>query len=295
MSKIKSSFFLLRPKQWVKNILCFAGMFFADHLDVPSLIFACGVAFFFCMASSTVYVFNDIIDREKDRLHPRKKFRPIASGNVSIPVAISICIFLFLITTVGGYLFHREVFVCLALYLANNLFYSLWLKNKSLVDVMMIAFGFMLRLYAGVYVLDEKPTVWFSLCTFFLTLLFGFSKRRSELVATHSDDSGQRVALRSYSLPYLDSLINTASAMTVISYGLFSTSYEKNPNIILTLPIVYYAVMRYKRNIMVPDTDRSKLGEEPEKVMFSPLNLFLTAVWLAVYYVTSHDMISILR
>lgn len=224
---IKNIFTLLRPRQWIKNILCFAGMFFADRLDLNSLELSFGVAVFFCLASSTVYVFNDIVDRKRDRLHPTKKNRPIASGVVGIGTASVVCILLLSITMVGSYLFHPSVFVCLVLYFGNNLFYSLWLKEKSLIDVMMIAFGFMLRLYAGVYVLDEKPTVWFSLCTFFLTLLFGFSKRRSELVATHSDENSQRISLNKYSVPYLDSLINTASAMTVISYGLFSTSYEK--------------------------------------------------------------------
>ncbi len=294
MKQIVSLVKLLRPRHWVKNVLCFAGVFFTNNFNFDSIYAALIVVVLFSAASSAVYIFNDIIDRERDREHPIKRNRPIASGHVSFASASLICLLLLAITLVGSFSYNKAVFVCLILYLSNNFFYSLWLKHKPLIDVMCIAFGFMLRLFAGVYVLNEQPTVWFSLCTFFLTLLFGFSKRRAELFALGEGENLQRVSLSRYTLPYLDSLINSASTMTVICYGLFSTSYEKNPNIILTLPIVYYAIMQYKGKIMIPALNE-RFGEEPEKQLFDTKNVLLIILWLAVYFITSHGFITVLR
>ncbi len=287
---------ILRPRHWIKNSLCLAGVFFADRfMDMPSLAAAFMVAAAFCLASSGIYILNDLVDREKDKHHPVKKNRPLASGRVSPMTGRFIMVILLGVALSGSFWLHQKVFACIVLYILNNLVYSFWFKHKKILDVLSISFGFMLRLFAGVYVLDVFPTVWISLCTFFLTMLLGFSKRRSELYSLGDNENTQRASLNQYSVNYLDFLINSASTMTIISYGIFSTSYEKNPNIVLTLPIVYYAIMRYKSQVMIPKSLDDRFGEEPEKQVFSLVNIALIIIWLAVYFITSHGMIRVLE
>jgi 4-hydroxybenzoate polyprenyltransferase len=272
---------LLRPRQMTKNVFCFAGLIFSGRLLEPGAIPAACLAFAaFCLASSAVYIFNDCIDRERDRAHVRKRNRPIASGAVGVPGAVFLGCLLGGAAVVLAKLASTGTLICLVLYLVNNLAYSLILKHKALVDVISIAIGFVLRLLAGVYAIDDLPTTWITLCTFFLTVFLGFCKRRAELggVVPESENE-QRPVLSQYTIQFLDYLVNSSAVMTVMCYALFTTTAHKNPSLVITVPIVFFAVLHYKRIVMLLQD-----GEEPERVVLRDFRLQVSiALWFALY------------
>ncbi|MBE9142412.1 UbiA prenyltransferase family protein [Planktothrix mougeotii] len=306
---------LLRPHQWTKNLFCLAGLLFGGRLLQPQSIWLSGLTvIFFSAMASAIYIFNDIQDRERDRLHPKKKYRPLASGQVSVKMGFVIAIPLAIISLWGAYFLGVPTLICILLYAINNIAYSLKLKNIPLFDVNCIAFGFVLRLLAGIYALGDMPTAWIVLCTFFLTLFLGFSKRRSELLSllhfqNHQDSlesenlpqediksaplersylhlfyqrgrkNQQRPVLSQYTLPYLDSLLNSTATMTIMCYALFTITSGKNPSLVITVPIVYYAVMHYKWLVTVLAE-----GEEPSRILIQDTTIKLSLmIWLICY------------
>ena len=279
---IRSLWDLVRPHQWTKNGICFAGVIFSGRFtEGLAVMSACAACVVFCAASSAVYVLNDILDRGRDRRHPRKCLRPIASGAVPIPLAAGLGLVLASAGMAGAWCLGRMAFVCLLLYLVNNVAYSVRLKHLALFDVLCITFGFVLRLAAGTYAVGELPTTWIVLCSFSLAAFLGFAKRRAELSALQPEERMQRPVLSKYSLQYLDSLIGSSANMAVMSYALFTTASGKNPSLILTLPIVYYAIMHYKRLVMLADS-----GEEPDVILLKNRRIHVCiALWLASYLV----------
>lgn len=308
-------FKLLRPHQWTKSFFCLAGVIFGERLLEPqSIALGCLTVVLFSAMASAVYVFNDIQDVERDRKHPKKRFRPIASGKVPVKTALCIGLFLATFSLVGASHLGWATFTCILLYAVNNIFYSLYLKNQPLFDVGCIAFGFVLRLLAGIYALGDVPTAWITLCTFFLTLFLGFAKRRSELLTliNQSLDSEstaksepeiephetslinrhylqlfyqrgkvnkQRPVLAHYTLPFLDSLLNSTATMTIMCYALFTILSGKNPSLVMTVPIVYYAVMHYKWMVTV-----LAIGEEPDRIVLQNQVIKLSLIiWLIAY------------
>ncbi len=273
---------MLRPHQWTKNLFCLAGVFFGSRLGEPTSIgIDLLVMFYFSAAASAMYIFNDIQDIDRDRQHPKKQFRPIASGKVSITAAISIAILLAIIAITGTYILGNAPLVCLLFYIAINLAYSLKLKHQALFDVTCIAMGFVLRLLAGVYALGDIPTAWITLCTFFLALLLGFAKRRSELFELQGKKNLQRPVLAHYTVSYLDYLVNSTATMTVMCYALFTTTSGKNPSLVITVPIVHYAVMHYKHLVMVKSR-----AEEPDRILLKDNRIKLSILlWLICYLI----------
>jgi 4-hydroxybenzoate polyprenyltransferase len=277
---------LLRPHQWTKNLLCLAGVVFSGeflHLtDPPTLNWTASLAALmtfglFCAASSSIYAFNDVMDRERDRRHATKRFRPVASGAVSPPVATVISIALAAGAIAGGFFLGAAVLLGLALYMANNLAYTLKFKHVALLDVLSIAIGFVLRLLAGCWAVGVTPTSWITLCTFFLAMFLGAAKRRGELATAGDDDSLRRPVLAKYSIQYLDSLVNNCAAMAIMCYSLFTIF--KNPGLVVTVPIVFYGIMHYKRLVMVGSG-----GEEPDRVLLRDGRIQLAIVlWLAAF------------
>ncbi len=276
---------LRRTRQWTKNLLCLAGVIFSGRLlDFSVLPFALLAVIVFSLGSSSVYILNDIIDRERDRQHPIKRNRPIASGKVSIPAAAALGTVLAVIALIGARGIGWEALVCLILYLINSAVYSLWLKHRALFDVLSIAFGFVLRLLAGVYLLGEIPTAWMTLCVFFLALFLGLVKRRAELQSLEGNQDLQRPVLKKYTLPYLDNLVNTAATMVILCYALFTTLSGKNTSLIVSLPFVYYGVMHYTRVMLV-----EKGGEEPESILLTDIRIILSiTLWFVTYYAVMH-------
>lgn len=301
---------LLRPHQWTKNGFCLAGLIFGGRLlQTDAILLSILTVIIFSAMASAVYIFNDIQDRDRDRLHPQKKYRPIASGKISIKIGYAIALFLTTVSLLAAYSLGMATLICILLYAINNIAYSLKLKNLPLFDVNCIAFGFVLRLLAGIYALGDIPTAWIVLCTFFLTLFLGFAKRRSELLSllnrqidqelsleTYSEESSlnqsylqlfyqrgktnqQRPVLSQYTLPYLDSLLNSTATMTIMCYALFTITSGKNPSLVVTVPIVYYGVMHYKWLVTVLAD-----GEEPSRILLQDHSLKLSLlIWLISY------------
>jgi 4-hydroxybenzoate polyprenyltransferase len=272
---------LVRPHQWTKNLFCFAGVLFGPgrltQLHSWYLAFLTFAIFVAC--SSSVYILNDLLDRERDRKHPKKRNRPLAKGTVSVPVAIILAVSLAAISLAGAARLDVDVFGCLILYVLNNAAYSKWLKNIALLDVLSIACGFVLRLLAGVYALHDLPTAWIVLCSFFLALFLALAKRRAELASYHDTEMNRRPVLLKYSVPFLDHLLNDASIMAIMCYVLFTTTAHKNPSLVLTVPVVFFAIMHYKRLVMLLRT-----GEEPDIVVIRDVPIIVsTVLWLGGY------------
>jgi len=274
---------LLRPHQWSKNLLCFAGLLFGGKLfQINAVLLSSFVFFVFSLASSSVYIFNDIIDRERDRQHQKKRHRPIASGKISGIVAGTLGAIIGIASFIGAYLLNPVVFAIVILYVINNIFYSFKLKHVPIIDVLSISFGFVLRLLSGIYILGEQPTAWIVLCTMFLALFLGFSKRRAEYISAGNwsfEEVEQRPVLKRYNHLFLDSMVNDTALASVITYALFTTSSGKNPTLISTVPIVYYAIMHYKHMLMMHNR-----GEEPDLILLKDWKIWLSIiVWVLAF------------
>ncbi|MDP2811832.1 MAG: decaprenyl-phosphate phosphoribosyltransferase [Rhodocyclaceae bacterium] len=249
---------LLRPHQWIKNGFVFVGLLFGHGWvgeDGERMAVLAVIAFAaFCLLSSAVYVMNDIVDREQDRLHPEKKHRPLASGAIGIEAAMALgaaCLVGGLTLSVamdamsGG-----SLTAILGVYLLLNLAYSHGLKHVVVLDVFIIAAGFMLRLLAGTVGIGIEPSRWLLLCGLMLTLFLGFAKRRAELNALIAESGGHRRVLDHYTPAMLDQFITIAAAATVIGYSLYTVSPETEalhgtPWLIATVPFVLYGLLRY--------------------------------------------------
>jgi 4-hydroxybenzoate polyprenyltransferase len=240
----------LRPRQWVKNVFVLAPLVFASRLTDPQAVTVALEAFAaFCALSSAVYLVNDVRDREADRLHPVKRKRPIAAGEVSPGLALALAAVLAAVALVAGFAI-APGFGRVALgYLVLNVAYSLGLKRVVILDVMIVAAGFLLRAWAGALALDVAISHWLILCTGLLALFLGFAKRRQELAAL-SGEMGTRAILREYSLPFLDQMIGIVTGATVVAYSLYAFSPEVaeklgTKHMGLTIPFVLFGIFRY--------------------------------------------------
>ncbi|HUL91040.1 MAG TPA: decaprenyl-phosphate phosphoribosyltransferase [Burkholderiales bacterium] len=276
---------LMRPHQWIKNGFVFLGIVFGHGWDNPALV-ADVLALFaaFCLASSAVYVMNDIADRDADRLHPTKRFRPLARGEVGVGAARALCIGLAL----GGLALAATVslpaLLIVAAYGALNLAYSAGLKHVPILDVFIISAGFMLRILAGTTGIGIPPSKWLLLCGLMLTLFLGFGKRRSELVALTGDANGapgQRASLDGYSRPLLDLLITVSVAGAALGYALYTVdertiALHGTDRLILTLPFVLYGLFRYLQVMYA----RGGGGDPAWELLHDPHLIVATAGWL---------------
>lgn len=272
----------MRPKQWVKNIVVFAPLVF-DH-KLGNLTYLTRTALgllLLCLVSGTVYLVNDIVDAEKDRQHPRKRHRPIAAGRLSPGSAIAAAVLLFLVSLPLSFWLDPAFGAILALYLLIQVVYSFWLKNLVILDVFLIAAGFVLRVAAGVPLVDaERFSPWMYVCMALLALFFGFAKRRHELTLLQENANSHRESLQEYSLPLLDQLLGIVSAATLVSYALYTFSAPNLPAnhlMMLTIPFVLYAVFRYLYLVQVKG-----LGGEPEEIVLRDRPLQVTVLLWAL-------------
>jgi len=243
---------LMRPKHWVKNLFVFAGLFFGHALGDVALVWrVVAAAIGFSLVSSAIYILNDIADREADRQHALKRERPLAKGTVSLSVATVLGLLLGLAGGLAGYYASPLVAALLAIYAVMNIAYSFGLKRVVILDVFIIAAGFMLRLLAGTSGVGIPPSQWLLLCGLMLTLFLGFVKRRAELgVEADTDKDMQRKVLRYYSPALLDSLITVTATCIILSYSLYTLSPETialhhTAWLMLTVPFVIFGVFRY--------------------------------------------------
>lgn len=235
----------MRPRQWTKNLLVFAGLIFSGQFtNEESVTLALLTFAAFCLVSSAGYLLNDVLDRESDRLHPEKRDRPIASGKLS-PSTATIAAVALLIAGVGvGAIANTAALIALGVYGANQAFYVLVGRAIALVDVFVIAIGFLIRAVAGAVVLSVSISPWLLLCTLMLALFLGFSKRRHEIAL----ESNSRVSLQGYSLRVTDQFIVITAACTVLSYSLYAVQSEtaaEHPLLYLTIPFPLFGVFRY--------------------------------------------------
>jgi 4-hydroxybenzoate polyprenyltransferase len=277
---------LARPKQWVKNFFVFAPLLFSKHIFDPGYLINSLEAFFtFCLTSSAVYIINDILDVESDRAHPRKKYRPIASGEISIRQAIIFLIVL-LVLVIISFFFQNPAFVFLTvLYFLTNLFYSIKIKTIVLLDVFFISFGFMLRVLGGAAAITVPVSSWMVLTTIFISLFLAISKRRGELsqVINHENIEKQRPVLKDYSVAFADQLNTIAAAGTIISYALYTVSERTvstfgTEKLIYTTPFVIYGIFRYMYLM-----HKKNLGESPTSIVTKDIPIMLTVLcWFIV-------------
>jgi 4-hydroxybenzoate polyprenyltransferase len=271
----------MRPQQWTKNIIVYAALVFDGKLfNLPVLWQTTIVALGFCLLSSSVYIINDLVDVEKDRLHPRKKSRPLAAGTLNPTFALASAVALAALGIGAAFWVSPWVGLVAAAYLAQNILYSFWLKNVVIVDVMVLALGFLLRVVAGSLVADvENFSPWLYVCVTLLALFLGFGKRRHELTLLQGNASGHRASLEEYNLPLLDQIIGIVTTSTVLTYTLYGieaqTALAQDGRMLLTVPFVFYFVARYLYLIHV-----KKLGGAPDELLFQDRALLLnTALW----------------
>lgn len=239
----------LRVRQWTKNLIIFAGLVFAKRLADPTALGLAIAAFtIFCLLSSVIYLINDILDIEADRRHPKKRFRPVAAGEITINQARTVAIGLMVIVLPSSFLLNPAFGLVACLYFINNLAYSLRLKHVVIIDVFLIAAGFVLRAIAGALVIQVEISPWFLLCTTLAALFLALTKRRHELVLLNSDAADHRRILQEYNTPLLESMVSVVTSSTVMAYSLytfFAENLPRNHAMMWTIPFVLYAVFRY--------------------------------------------------
>lgn len=265
----------MRPRQWTKNLLLFAGIIFAAKLGDPARWLAAVTAFVaYCAASSAAYLVNDVRDAESDRLHPVKRSRPIARGELSPQVALALAGALALAAVVLAGMLGPMSLACLAAFVALQAAYSLGLKAFELVDVLAIAGLFVLRASAGAIAVDVRISEWLLLCTFLLALFVALGKRRAELGL---DGVRARPALDGYSVALVDQLLGIVAAATIAAYTGYALAAHDTRWLVATVPLVVYGLFRYLLLL-----HRRGLGEEPETLLVEDLPLLLTvALWAA--------------
>ncbi|UCF06634.1 MAG: decaprenyl-phosphate phosphoribosyltransferase [bacterium] len=245
----------MRPQQWTKNFVLFAGVVFSENfLNAPLIRRSVAGFFLFCIFSGAVYVLNDLFDRTRDREHPSKRNRPIAAGQIPVAPATAVVVLLFCVAFTISYFYGLGFFLLTVAFVVLNIAYSLFLRGVVILDVITISFSFLIRAAAGVAILKPKaPDVelspWLLICTLFLSLFLGFCKRRNEICALERAGS-HRNSLREYSVRFLDQLVGLSAATALISYSIYTVwpnTVEKfgTRNLVYTIPFVVFGIMRY--------------------------------------------------
>lgn len=269
----------LRPKQWTKNLIVFAGLIFAERLTAPASVTLATAGFLiFCLLSSAVYVINDIADIEADRLHPKKRLRPLAAGEITMAQARALLVVLLGVALPVGFLLEPAFGAIGLLYFVNNLAYSVRLKHVVIVDVFMIAAGFVLRAVAGAVIITVEISPWFLLCTTLAALFLALTKRRHELLLLSDGAVSHRRILDEYNTPLLESMIAVVTSSTVMAYSLytfFATNLPDNHAMMLTIPFVLYAIFRYLYLVYRKDE-----GGSPDEALLKDMPLLVcVALW----------------
>jgi 4-hydroxybenzoate polyprenyltransferase len=274
----------MRPQQWIKNLLLFGPLIFSMNLFDVTMVTRTALAFIvFSLAGSAVYLLNDVVDVEKDKAHPVKRNRPIASGKLPIKIALVFMAVIGAGSLVLAWDLSQTLAYIIIIYMVNNLFYSFKLKHIVLIDVGSLSLGFVLRVFAGAAVIGVEASPWLIMCTILLSSFLGFAKRRHELVLLGENNTNHRSVLEHYSPHLLDQLILISAASTVMSYALYTVNGKTvakfgTTNLIYTVPFILYGVFRYLFLI-----HNRKKGGDPAKVLLNDAPMVLNiVVWLSV-------------
>jgi 4-hydroxybenzoate polyprenyltransferase len=277
-SRARAAFAALRPRQWSKNLLLFAGLLFAAKLgDVTRWLEALLAFVVYCAASSAAYLVNDVRDAPHDREHPIKRLRPVASGELPVRAALVLAAVLVAVAFGGAAVLGWGSVAFLAAFLVLQGAYTGGLKHIVLIDVLAIAGLFVIRAAAGAEAVDVRISPWLLICTGLLALFLALAKRRAELVLVGAEETPGRPVLEGYSLALVDQLVSVVAASTVIAYSLYTFTARDSKAMMATVPFVVYGVFRYLLLL-----HRRDLGEEPENVLLTDAPLLLTiAAWAA--------------
>ncbi len=272
----------VRPAQWTKNLFVFAALIFAREFFTVSLLLKTVGAFFtFCLVSGAFYIFNDLHDREEDRAHPKKSQRPIASGEIRPGEALVLFFLLAVIGLTGAFFLERNFFLAVGIYFLLQLAYTLRLKQVVILDIFMIAAGFVIRVVAGGLVIAVPISSWLLICTTLLALLLSMGKRRHEITVLQDRASEHRPILKEYSPYLLDQMIAVVTASTLIAYCLYTISEETvkkfgTSNLIWTAPFVLYGIFRYLYLLHLKGK-----GGSPEEIIIQDKPMLLNIVlWI---------------
>ena len=272
----------LRPRQWIKNFFVFAAVIFSRQLFTPALWRAAEAFLIFCALSSAMYLVNDVMDRDKDRLHPRKRERPVAAGRLSPRAAVAAGVLLLAVALAAAALLSGGLLLVAAGYVTLLTAYSLRLKHVVIVDVIVVACGFVLRAVAGAVAVDVEISGWLLICTVQLALFLALGKRRHEYLTLEGEAARHRPILAEYSAGLLDQMIAVVTASTVTAYALYTMSPETVAKfhtqwLPVTLPFVLYGIFRYLYLLY-----RKELGGNPSEVVLNDRPLLINAVcWIA--------------
>lgn len=297
-----------RPVHWIKNLAIFGAIIFTGDLFTPGLLENVILAFVaFNFVASATYITNDIFDAKRDKLHPIKKLRPVASGNLPVPTAIFEATAFALLALLISSAFNPLFFYTVVVYLIIQFVYSLGAKNIPIVDILIIATGFIMRVYAGAFVIDAHLSVWFLLCVISTALFLASGKRRAELNIVQGEGTTTRKSLSHYKKPLLDSYVTMFGNASWLSWALF-TFFESpkaslpvwlflagfgrtttiNKLLMITIPIVIFGIMRYEALIF------EGRSEAPEKVLLSDKALILSIIiWISAVYWIIYSGVSI--
>jgi 4-hydroxybenzoate polyprenyltransferase len=272
----------IRPQQWIKNLFLFAGLIFSRSFHQIASIRVTIFAFLsFCLLSSGVYIINDLVDVAADRLHPVKSRRPIAQGKIGrVPAVISAFVLIAGALT-AAFFIGRWFFVAALVYLAMMILYSLKIKEVVILDVLFIAFGYVLRAAAGALAIQVEISSWLLLCTFLLALFLVISKRRAEIVSLGPDAARHRKILGQYDLGFLDQVIAVVTSACIVSYCLYTLAPETvvkfhTRNLIFTVPFVIYGLFRYLYLVF-----QGARTDQPEKVVVTDLPILICLIlWI---------------
>lgn len=272
---------LLRPKQWSKNLLVFAAFIFTgsyrDHLATRNVLLAFAAI---CLASSFIYVLNDILDVKRDRMHPRKRFRPIASGAVPVPLAAAVGLASLAASAIIVFTLNHSTAVVLFTYVVLQILYNLGLKRVAVADVFLISLGFILRAALGAAAIPVTISTWLLFCTGALALMLGFAKRRSEFILLGDRRAEVRESLAAYSKSALDALVIMFACGAALCYGVYavqSPTAHRYPGLILTTVFVFYGICRYILVVFGKDE-----GGEPETLLFKDPHMIFSIVMFVV-------------
>lgn len=277
---------LMRPKQWIKNFFVFAAAIFSGNIFNINILEINILTFIlFCLASSSVYVLNDIVDIEKDRCHPQKKNRPLPSGKVSRKTAAIVDVILLCIVIFSS-IKHvsNKLMLVLLIYIIINIFYCFKLKNIVIIDVMIISFGFLLRVKGGSYATNVDVSPWLFLCTILLSLFLALNKRKSEITTLKDKSGSHRKILEEYSTDLIDKMLSIVTPSILISYCLYTFSSIQSKTMIYTIPFVLYGIFRYQYLM-----EKQNIGGKPEDVFGNDrpflinILLWISSVFIIIY------------
>lgn len=281
-STVSGLFRLLRPKQWTKNLLLFAALLFSFEEIRTETILATLLGFIlFSLVAGCVYILNDFVDRDRDRQHPVKKYRPMASGQVNPSHALLFGILLLILSVGTAFMMNPLFGVLCIVYFLLNVSYSFVLKHLVILDMMTIAAGFVLRAIAGGVLIHVPFTPWFLICTMLLSLFLAIGKRRNELTLLEGNTGSHRKVLDNYSITLLDQFNTIVTTATIISYSLFTFTSDRTIHLMWTIPLVIYGMFRYLYLIHMKDQ-----GGSPDRVLFEDKPILITVTLYVISVIT---------